>query len=101
MYKADFEAMKWEKPLKGMQCKRVLHHGRQLRLVEYTPEMEPHWCDKGHVGMVLSGEMEIEFPDDTIHYKTGDGVFLPAGWDHRHRARILTDTVRVIFVEDR
>jgi quercetin dioxygenase-like cupin family protein len=62
--------------------------------------MKPHWCDKGHIGFILEGRFEIEFADGTRVFEAGDGVFISAGKTHRHRARVLTDVVRVVFVED-
>ncbi len=44
--------------------------------------------------------MEIEVDGETLVFGPGDGVFLPAGEDHRHMARVLTDKVTVFFVED-
>jgi len=73
---------------------------RRLRLVEYAKGLAPHWCDKGHIGYVLEGEMEIRFDHEVQLYAPGDGIFIPNGEAHRHMATILTDTVTVIFVED-
>jgi len=46
------------------------------------------------------GEMEIEYQDEKIIYRKGDGVFIPDGEEHKHRGRVLTESVKVIFVED-
>ncbi len=99
-YRIDFAAVPWQSPLAGVRAKTVARHPRQLRLVEYTPAMEPHWCQKGHAGYILDGQFEIRFPQETIVFHPGDGVFIPPGFDHRHMARALTDVVRAIFVED-
>jgi quercetin dioxygenase-like cupin family protein len=68
-------------------------------VVEYFPDMPPHWCEKGHVGYILEGEFEIEFDNTTHVFRQGDGLFIPDGAEHRHRARVLSDVVRAIFVE--
>ncbi len=99
-YRVDFEAMVWESPMVGMRFKTYLHGGTQLRLVEYTPEMQPHWCEKGHIGCVLEGEFEIAFPGSTSLFGPGDGIFIPAGYEHRHMGKALSPVVRVIFVEE-
>ncbi len=99
-YKVDFDSMAWQSPLDGLRFKAVKHNGRQLRLVEYRKTMEPHWCEKGHIGYVLEGRIEIEFNKHLELFNQGDGVFIPAGRKHRHMARILTETVKIIFVED-
>jgi quercetin dioxygenase-like cupin family protein len=99
-YRIDFSSLAWESPMAGVRQKVVTDGGKRLRLVEYTPAMPAHWCEKGHFGYILEGEFEIEFDGATYVFKQGDGVFIPDGAAHRHRARVLTDVVRVIFVED-
>jgi hypothetical protein len=99
-YKVDFKNIGWESPIQGVRQKARCVRSERLRLVEYTREMEPHWCDRGHVGLILDGRFEIEFEDGTRIFESGDGVFIPAGQAHRHRARVLTDVVRVVFVEE-
>jgi quercetin dioxygenase-like cupin family protein len=99
-YRVDFDRVPWEAPMKGLRFKAVRQGGRQLRLVEYTNEMEPHWCEKGHIGYVLEGQLEIRFPGEVCTYAAGDGVFIPAGPEHKHMGRALTDVVRVLFVEE-
>ena len=95
-----FSEYKWENAMDGVRCKVYRHGGKQLRLVEYTSEMTPHWCDKGHYGYILEGEFEIEYPGETVLYKAGDGVFIPEGDEHRHRARVISESVRAVFVEE-
>lgn len=99
-YKVNFDELSWEKPMEGLRFKALRDGGKQLRIVEYTPDMDPHWCDKGHFGCVLSGRFEIKFGNVTEVYEEGDGVFIPSGAEHRHMGKALTDVVRVIFVED-
>src|SRR5690606_41406737 len=67
--------------------------GQRLRLVEYSAAMPPHWCRRGHLGTILSGRFEIEFASGTEVFVEGDGVDIPSGESHRHRARALTETV--------
>jgi quercetin dioxygenase-like cupin family protein len=99
-YKVDFAKLSWEAPMTGLRFKALRQEGRQLRLVEYTPEMEPHWCEKGHVGYLLEGRFEIAFDEETVVYEPGDGVFIPPGRKHRHMGKALTEVVRAVFVED-
>ena len=99
-YKVDFESIPWETPTAGLRYKAERRGGRQLRVVEYTREMEPHWCDKGHIGCVLEGRFEIRFEGETAVFNAGDGVFIPPGPEHRHMGAALSDVVRVVFVED-
>jgi quercetin dioxygenase-like cupin family protein len=98
-YRAEFDRLGWESPLKGVRHKYLDQNGLRLRLVEYSKEMPPHWCEKGHYGYVIEGRMEIEYPDATIVYQPGDGIFIPDGPDHRHRGRALSDRVVIFFLE--
>jgi len=99
-YKVDFEGIQWETPMKGVRQKVMRHGARQLRLVEYSRDLEPHWCQKGHIGYLLDGEFEITFDSGVFVFNPGDGIFIPAGSEHRHMGRALSNTVTVIFVED-
>ena len=99
-YKVDFESIPWETPIAGLRFKADSRGGRRLRLVEYTRDMEPHWCDKGHIGYVLNGRFEIRFESELATFDPGDGIFIPPGEEHRHMGRVLTDMVRVVFVGD-
>ncbi len=98
--KVDFDALEWQTPMAGLRFKAQQQGGRQLRLVEYTREMEPHWCEKGHIGYVLEGQFEIRFDSGSMVFGPGDGMFLPPGKEHRHMGKVLSDVVRCIFVED-
>jgi hypothetical protein len=99
-YRIVFDELDWDSPIPGVRQKIFEDGGRRVRLVEYTAEMEPHWCERGHYGCILDGEFEIEFDNATGIFRAGDGVFIPDGPEHRHRARVLTDVVRALFVED-
>ena len=99
-YKIDFNSLKWETPMQGVRHKYLDQDNLRMRLVEYSYDMPPHWCERGHNGYVLEGEMEIEYDEDKIIYKNGDGIFIPPGKEFRHKARIISDKVLVFFVEN-
>jgi quercetin dioxygenase-like cupin family protein len=99
-YKVDFQAVAWETLIAGVRQKVFREGGRQLRLVEYAKEMQSHWCEKGHIGYLLEGILEIRFDSDVHVFHAGDGIYIPAGKDHRHMARPVSDLVRAVFVED-
>jgi quercetin dioxygenase-like cupin family protein len=100
-YKIDFESMSWAMPSAGVRFKAYQQSGRKLRLVEFTKEfIEPDWCTKGHIGYILAGQMEIDFDGRKIVFGPGEGIFIPAGEEHKHMGKVLTDVVRVILVED-
>ena len=98
-YKVNFNAMPWDTSAAGVRFKIYEQDGRKLRLAEFTNEfIEADWCTKGHIGYVLEGQMEIDFEAKVIMYGPGDGIFIPASV--KHKARVLTDIVKVILVED-
>ena len=99
-YKTDFNKIDWSSPIEGVRDKVFTQGDKQIRLVEYTKDMPLHWCENGHYGMIIEGEFEIEFENETVVYNKGDGVFIPNGKEHKHRAKVLSDLVKVIFVED-
>jgi quercetin dioxygenase-like cupin family protein len=99
-YNIDFEKVDWTSPLTGMRQKVFEDGAKRVRLVEYGRDMEPHWCSRGHFGYVLDGRFEIEFDGGTEIFEAGDGVFIPGGDEHRHKGRVLSDRVTVVFVED-
>ena len=100
-YKIDFESMEWESPAVGVRFKAYEQNCRKLRLVEFSKEfVEPDWCEHGHIGYILEGQMEIDFNGKKDVFSPGDGLFIPAGQEHKHKARVITDKVKVIAVED-
>ena len=100
LYRVEFNTLEWESPMQGLRFKAMKHEGRQLRLVEYTKEMPPLWCEKGHIGYVLEGRFEIKYENAMEVYNSGDGIFIPPGSEHKHMGKALTDVVRIVFVED-
>lgn len=100
-YKVDFKSAQWEVPVPGVRSKVYMQEGRQIRLVEFTAEFEEaDWCLKGHVGYVLEGTLQVDFNGRRIVFDQGDGVFIPAGEDHKHMAKALTEVARLILVEE-
>ncbi len=100
-YRVDFDSIPWQAPATGVRFKAYTQAGKRLRLVEFTKGfIEPDWCIAGHAGMILEGRMEIDFDGEAIEFGPGDGVFIPAGEAHKHKARVLTDRVKAILVED-
>jgi quercetin dioxygenase-like cupin family protein len=92
--------MAWEQPAGRVRHKAYARDGRRLRLAEFTKGFaEPDWCAKGHIGYVLEGEMEMDFQGRKVAFRAGDGLFIPPGDEHRHRARVLTDTVIIVLIE--
>jgi quercetin dioxygenase-like cupin family protein len=97
----SFESLPWESKAKGQRFKVYAENGKQIRVVELTPEfVETSWCLKGPIGYVLDGVLELEFEDDVTLFRSGDGFFIPAGEAHKHKARALTPLVSLVLVEE-
>ena len=100
-YRIDFESMAWESPVDGVRFKAYEQDSKKLRLVEFFKEfVEPDWCTKGHIGYILEGQMEIDFDGTKEVFGPGDGIFIPAGQEHKHKGRVLTDIVKAFLVEE-
>ena len=101
MKRIAFDDLPWETHASGLRFKVHKTGARQLRLLEFTPELHhPHWCESGHVGYVVEGELEIEFAGESMTFRAGDGVSIPPGHPDRHRPRAISERVRLIFVEE-
>jgi ethanolamine utilization protein EutQ (cupin superfamily) len=97
----DFDSIPWDTAAAGFRFKAFKSGDRRLRLVEMTREFtETDWCENCHFGIVLEGEMVIDFDGNFVSYKQGDGVIIPGGEGHKHKAKALTHVARMVFVED-
>ena len=72
----------------------------QLRMVEYSASyVGDHWCHKGHLTFVVSGQMVIEHED-------GRRLTIPAGTsfhvadDHSHPHRARSEGGATVFIVD-
>ncbi len=100
--RVDFNKLRWRKTSPGAPEKRSVKNGRVLRLVRFTDSYEEaDWCLKGHVGMVLSGRMVVDFGKERIEYKAGDALFIEPGEGDRHKAVIAPgEEATVLLFED-
>ena len=71
----------------------------RVRMVEYTPGyVSDHWCEKGHVLLVMQGRLDTELADGRkfslipgTSYQVADGA-------EPHRSS--TDTGAILFIVD-
>jgi ethanolamine utilization protein EutQ (cupin superfamily) len=99
-YKIDFNSMDWDIPTAGVRQKVVVQGATQFRLLEFLDDfVELDWCTKGHIGYVIDGQLEIDFSGTSILFGPGDGVTIPEGADHKHKAKSVTDKVTIFVVE--
>jgi quercetin dioxygenase-like cupin family protein len=100
-HRVEFDSMPWESPAPGVRFKKCERQDRQLRLVEFTKEfVETGWCTKGHAGYVLEGAIAVDFHGEDVVFLAGDGLFIPPGSEHRHKARAITDSVTLVLVDE-
>ena len=96
-----FDQIEWDYKSAGMRVKRVVRDGKQLRLVEIEPDSgEANWCEEGHVGYILEGELETNINGSVEQLSAGDGLIIPGGGKYRHKSKVVGDLVRLILVED-
>jgi mannose-6-phosphate isomerase-like protein (cupin superfamily) len=96
-----FEQIEWQSPQVGLRVKAFREGKTQLRLVEISAGFEePVACHKGHIGMVLSGELEIDFAGRIVRFPENSALLIPAGSAHAHKARAITPLVRLFLVEE-
>ncbi|MFO1085891.1 MAG: DHCW motif cupin fold protein [Reyranellaceae bacterium] len=71
----------------------------RVRMVEYTPGyLADHWCQKGHVLLVLDGELHTELADGrTVVLKPGQSYQVADG-ALAHRSR--TESGAKLFIVD-
>lgn len=96
-----FDSLEWQNSIHGARFKVFRKGSKQLRLVEFTHEfVEPDWCEKGHIGYVIQGELEIDFHGNLVRYPEGSGIFIPSGVASGHKGRSITPTVMLFLVEE-
>ena len=100
-YRIDFKTIPWDASAVGVRFKAYEQDTKKLRLAEFSKEfVEADWCTNGHIGYILEGQMEVDFDGKVIMFGPGDGVFIPAGKEHKHKGRVLTGKVKAILIED-
>ncbi len=99
--KIDFKNIAWDNKSAGMRVKRFMQDGKQIRIVEITPESgEANWCEEGHIGYILEGQLETNVDGRIERLSAGDGLFIPDGEKYRHKSKAVDGVVRLILIED-
>ncbi|MFA5826846.1 MAG: hypothetical protein WC825_12870 [Gallionellaceae bacterium] len=100
-YRILFDELDWQDSIRGARFKAHREGSKQVRLLEFTSEfVEPDWCEKGHVGIVLKGELEIDFHGRLVRYPEGSAIFIPSGAESGHKARSITAVTQLFLVEE-
>ena len=74
--------------------------GIRVRMVEYSPGyLADHWCEKGHILLVLDGELETELADGRrVTLKPGQSYQVADGAEP-HRSRTGPKGARLFIVD--
>ena len=94
-------AVDWRSDVDGIRVRELEIDGRRWALVEYGPgARRDEWCEDGHLGVVLYGQIEYKFEDGLhpLSATSGDAFTLSTG--RGHRGRNTGDTVTTLFVID-
>jgi quercetin dioxygenase-like cupin family protein len=96
-----FSAIDWEDDVPGIRDRATSVDGARWAIVEYAAgAAREEWCEEGHRGLVLAGEIEYEFADggERLRAQEGDAFLLPGGVGHR--GRNPTDAATRMFLID-
>ena len=105
---ATFTPVDWERQAAekhpgelGLSVWRTLETGgRRTRIVLYSPGFRSdHWCERGHVMVVLEGELKIDLKDGrTFTFQAGQGFV--AGDDPANPHKAHTGPGAKVFIVD-
>ncbi len=74
--------------------------GIRVRMVEYTPGyLADHWCSKGHILLVLEGELTTELENGSVHVLKPGQSYQVADGAEPHRSRTGAAGVRLFIVD--
>lgn len=84
----------------GVACWRTRQFNDiRVRMVEYSPGyLADHWCSKGHIWLVLEGELETELADGRRFTLTAGMSYQVADGAEPHRSS--TRTGARLFIVD-
>ena len=90
--------MEWL-PAASLESKKTCADPR-VSMLQFDPGFaDPNWCVNAHIGVVLSGSIELEYEDSREVYCEGDAFVIDRGT--RHRARNSgTSPVRLFIVSN-
>jgi quercetin dioxygenase-like cupin family protein len=84
----------------GMAIWRTQHFGNiRVRMVDYSPGyLADHWCSKGHILLLLEGQLETELEDGRTFTLTPGMSYQVADQAEAHRSS--TSTGAKLFIVD-
>ena len=105
--RVPFDELPWADDAPGIRAREVDVGGARWATVEYGEGVgREDWCEEGHRGYVLRGEIEYEFDDGSapLRAKEGEAFLLPrapsGGGAHRGR-NLAAGPTRLFLIDDR
>ena len=105
--RVPFDELPWTNDASGIRAREVEVGGARWATVEYEEGVgREEWCEEGHRGYVLRGEIEYEFDDGSppLRAKEGEAFLLPpaplVGGAHRGR-NLAEGPTRLFLIDDR
>jgi quercetin dioxygenase-like cupin family protein len=95
-------ALDWERDVPGIRDRATTVDGARWAIVEYAAgAVREEWCEDGHRGFVVDGEIEYEFSDGRARVRagTGDAFVLPSGIAHRGR-NLASGATTMFLIDD-
>ncbi|HEX2160201.1 MAG TPA: hypothetical protein VHF88_00070 [Thermoleophilaceae bacterium] len=83
-----FDGAPLEREAPGIASRSIEVDGVRWAVVEFEPGISrEEWCEEGHCGLVLEGEVVYELTaGDALRVVAGEAFALPEGDGHRARA---------------
>lgn len=100
-----FDSMEWSDDVPGIRAKEAEVDNARWAIVEYEKGAKrEEWCEDGHCGFVVMGEIHYEFDDgrNPLHASEGEAFFLPPAplGEGAHRGMNLADKPTRLFLTD-
>ncbi|UCC39808.1 MAG: DHCW motif cupin fold protein [Candidatus Aminicenantes bacterium] len=86
---------------RGTSFWRTFEEGHiRVRMVEYSPGFKSdHWCSRGHILLVLEGELVIQLRDGK-EFRLSSGVSFQVGDDESNPHLAVTEKGAKVFIVD-
>jgi len=100
-----FGGLEWTDDAPGIRAREAEVGGQRWATVEYGEGVHREdWCEEGHRGYVVSGEIEYEFDDgrEPLRASQGEAFLLPPAvlGSGAHRGRNTAQTSTRLFLID-
>jgi len=101
-YIIKFSKMPWQELAPSTKQKQFQTENELIRLLRLEDGFEEiGWCTKGHIGVVMKGEITISINGTEYFYQKGDVLFIPPGPEHRHKAMIASNAFVELFLVEK